>query len=645
MVESRVAAMSNWIPPENALKALPDDRDWTKPSTELEDPRTLYEMLSKSIDRYGRDPILCTYVPGDGMSRVPITRGEFIDLVDGLAAAMRATGIETDDRVMMVMDNSPQWMAIAYAANKLGAAFSACYTHQQTDEQAYCVNLAEPKMMFFASDALFQRFAADKPDHVAWPSSGVVLLGTEGASSSPDGVNVSSWSEFVSGGMAADPVTDFATDHMRLASLIFTSGTSGNPKAVMLQNWGPLSNLLAMQGRYPLWPGRRTACFLPFAHSLAQVGDMHFMVHTGAEIHFISDLLKLIDECASINPHVMLTVPRVLSKFHGRVMEGLSASPVKKRLGAAAFKSADKRIAKAGVDMVAVPPNGFKDKLLDKLVAKKVRAKLGGEMDLMISGGAPLAPEIAKFVQSIGISVVEGYGLSETSPLISLNGWEESYECRTGTVGRAIPGIEIIIDQSAWDDPDSEDGEICVRGPNIMLGYWRNEAATAEVIDETGMFRTGDLGRLEDGFLRITGRVKEQFKLMNGKYVSPSKLEGELKLHTIVEQASIDGRGKENTYAIIQPAEDALRAGLARAGIKVNGSFSELCNNDEVKKYILSTLKTEVMEQMGWKKYEMPRTVILDPDEWTVEDVLTPSMKVKRRILEKRFAAEIDSVA
>jgi long-chain acyl-CoA synthetase len=132
---------------------------------------------------------------------------------------------------------------------------------------------------------------------------------------------------------------------------------------------------------------------------------------------------------------------------------------------------------------------------------------------------------------------------------------------------------------------------------------------------------------------------------MNGKYVSPSKLEGELKLHTIVEQASVDGRGKENTYAIIQPAEDALRAGLASAGITVNGSFEELCNNDEVKKYILKTLKTEVMEQMGWKKYEMPRTVILDPKEWTVEDVLTPSMKVKRRILEKRFAAEIDAVA
>ncbi len=636
--------MTPWNPPETALKPLPFDRDWTKPDEGLGDPRTLYEMMANSIDRYGRDPVLCTYVPGDGLSRVHITRGEFLDLVDGLAAAMRAAGVEMDDRVLMMMDNSPQWMAIAYAANKLGAVFSACYTHQKTDEQAHCIRLAEPKLLFVASDDLLQRFAADKPADLAWPDAGVVLLEAEMPAKTPDGVDVSLWSKFVSDGMAADPVNDFATDHMRLASLIFTSGTSGDPKAVMLHNWGPLSNVLAMQGRYPLWPGRRTACFLPFAHSLAQVGDMHFMIHTGAEIHFISDLLKLIDECATINPHVMLCVPRVLNKFHGRVMEGLKASPIKKRLGYAALKSAEKRIARAGIDMVAVPPRGFKDKLLDKLVFSKVRARLGGEMDLMISGGAPLSPDVASFVQSIGISVAEGYGLSETSPLVSMNGWEDSFKCRTGTVGRAIPGVEIIIDRSVWDDPESSDGEICVRGPNIMLGYWRDEKATSEVIDENGVFRTGDLGRLEDGFLRITGRVKEQFKLLNGKYVSPSKLEGELKLHPLVEQVSIDGRGKDGTYAIIQPDEKVLREALARASVTVSGGFGEMCRNDEVKRFVLDTLRSEIMQKMGWKKYEMPQTVILDEAEWTVEDVLTPSMKVKRRVLELRFASEIAAI-
>ena len=636
--------MQGLTPPDNALKPLPINRDWSRPLEEHGDPHTLYEMLSNSVDRFGRDPVLCTYVPAAGMERVPITRGEFIDLVDALASAMRSAGVAEDDRVMMIMDNCPQWMAIAYAANKLGAVFSACYTHQKTTEQAYCVRLAEPSLMIVATGDLLNRFAADKPDDLDWPSGGVVLLDQEMPSEVPDGVSVTLWGQFVSGGMAADPVTEHATDHMRLASLIFTSGTSGEPKAVMLHNWGPLSNILAMQGRYPLWPGRRTACFLPFAHSLAQVGDMHFMIHKGAEIHFISDLLKLIDECAVIQPHVMLTVPRVLNKFHGRVMEGLPASPIKKRLGAAALKSAERRIANAGVDMIAVPPSGFKDKTLDKLVFSKVRGRLGGSMDLMISGGAPLSPDVARFVQSIGISVAEGYGLSETSPLVSLNGWEDGNECRAGTVGRPIPGIEVIIDQSVWDDPDSQDGEICVRGPNIMLGYWRNEEATKEVIDPDGTFRTGDLGRLEDGFVRITGRVKEQFKLGNGKYVAPSKLEEDLKLHALVEQACVDGRGKESTYAIVQPNEDALLALASSAGANPTSGFETLCENDSVQQAVINLLRADIMEPMGWKRFEMPKTIILDPREWTVEDVLTPSMKVKRRILEKRYEDRIEAI-
>ena len=216
----------------------------------------------------------------------------------------------------------------------------------------------------------------------------------------------------------------------------------------------------------------------------------------------------------------------------------------------------------------------------------------------------------------------------------------------SGTVGRVIPGVEVLIDQDAWDDPDSEDGEILVRGPNVMLGYWENPEATNEVIMDDGhrTFRTGDLGRLVDGFLKITGRVKEQFKLQNGKYVAPSPLEEQLKLSPLIEQASVDGRGKVGTYVIIQPNEDAMMAALTAEGIQTSGNFEDTCAMENVNSWMLQRLSDEVMNPQNWKGFEKPKTIIIDHREWTTEDVLTPKMSVKRRVLEERFAERIAQI-
>jgi long-chain acyl-CoA synthetase len=356
----------------------------------------------------------------------------------------------------------------------------------------------------------------------------------------------------------------------------------------------------------------------------------------GVHINLISDLTKIADECIEIKPAALLAVPRVWSKFYDRVNSQFeSATGVKKLFVGKAQKSAEKRIAKAGVQCDSVAPIGFFDKLWDKLVWKKVRARFGGNIRFCMSGAAALSPDVAGFVQKVGFNCYEGYGLTETSPLVSANGWMGKGESRLNTVGKPANGVRVEIDKSAWDDPESPDeGEIIVYGPNVMQGYWNLPDATAEVMTDDGGFRTGDLGKMVDGYLSITGRVKSQFKLENGKYVSPAPLEENLKLSPLVEQCVLDGRNMKNTYLIVHPDKRALRKQASAAGVAVPEDDAAMCNDEGVKAWLLSNLKENNMLEPKWKGYETARNIILDPEEWSVDnDMMTPSLKVKLRNL------------
>ena len=252
-----------------------------------------------------------------------------------------------------------------------------------------------------------------------------------------------------------------------------------------------------------------------------------------------------------------------------------------------------------------------------------------------MSGAAALSPDVAAFIQQVGFSCYEGYGLTETSPLVSANGWAGPGTSKLRCVGRVANGVKVTIDTSAWDGEDKEEGEIIVHGPNVMQGYWNNEKATKEVIVEPGVFRTGDLGKLSaDGFLSITGRVKSQFKLENGKYVSPAPLEENLKLSPLVEQAVLDGRNMLRTYLIVHPNMHALKPALTSAGVDASGTDAEICGRASTRDWLLAELKEKNMQEPTWKGYERAANLILDPVEWTTDnDMLTPSMKVKLRNL------------
>ncbi len=618
------------------------DRDWSNPIDG--DPKTLHEMMIAAVARSGDAPLF-GYIPSRGQPRIHITFNEFGGLVDSVSRGLRDRGVTEGGRVAIILNNSVEWAATSYATNALGAAYTAMYTHQHGSEWAFIINDSGPTVLIAADNDVLDRLCEHLPDD-GWPSGGIVLLGEDAPNSTPpEGVSVTNWSTFVAEGSNSEPVGEPANDPHALATLLYTSGTTGNPKGVMLTNWNILHNILTMQGRFELYKGDKTASFLPWAHSFGQMGDLHYMLHQGVHINLISDLLKIAEECTEIKPHALFAVPRVWNKLYGKVMAGLNASPIKRRLGALAFKKAAARIAADGRDCVKIPPKGFLDKKLDKIVFSKIRGRFGGEMRFCISGGAALSPEVASFIQSVGFSMYEGYGLTETAPLVSINGWENGHPCKLGTVGRAIPGVRIVIDQDAWDNPDSDDGEIVVYGPNIMKGYWNNPEATAEVMTEDGGFRTGDLGVLDDGFLKITGRVKEQFKLENGKYVAPSPLEESLKLSALVEQCCVDGTNKIRTFTILHPNEDALRDGLKGANIDASGSFEELCASQEVRAFVLASLKEEIMAP-NWKGFEISGGVVLDAEEWTTDnEMITPSLKVKRRALFAKHQADIDAMS
>jgi long-chain acyl-CoA synthetase len=611
----------------------PNDRQWKQP--EGDDPRTLYQMLRTSVEMFGEEPCF-GFIQAAGMDRIHLTYNEFGSLVDVVAKSLKDMGIKTGERVAIIVDNSVEWAALSYGANAIGAAYTAMYTHQHGSEWAYILGDSTPTIIAVANSGILDKLCDNLTDD-AWPSSGIILLGDEEANQlPPQGVTVTSWAKMVADGRSSTAALEIADDPHALSTLIYTSGTTGNPKGVILSNWNTLSNVLCVQGVFELYPGDKNAAFLPWAHSFGSTFDLHWMIRMGVHINLISDLTRIADECIEIKPAVLIAVPRVWNKFYDRVNSQFAASPIKRLLSGKARKHASKRIAKAGIDCDAVAPVGFFDKFFDKLIWRKVRARFGGNIRFCMSGAAALSPDVASFIQMVGFNCYEGYGLTETAPLISANGWMGKGKSRLNTVGKVVNGQRVVIDCDAWDDPDrADEGEIIIYGPNVMGGYWQRPEDTAKVIMADGGFRTGDLGKLsEDGYLSITGRVKSQFKLENGKYVSPSPLEENLKLSPLVEQCVLDGRNRRNTYLIVHPNNQALRAALGKAGVTAASDDAEMCADKSVNAWLLAHLAKNNMQAPNWKGYEVARDLILDPDEWTTDnDFLTPSLKVKLRNL------------
>ncbi len=585
---------------------------------------SLVQVFNRSMEKFPDRPLFG--VKHDGQWQW-MTYGEWGDRVRRLRTGLQKLGVGPGDRVAIISNNNPEWAMAAYASYGLGAAFVAMYESQLDKDWKHIIKDCGAKVLFVANAEIAQRvrgFRDDLPEL----EEVVVLSGT------PQGDD-RAFSDLLDNEPSdlVDPGPD------AIAVFIYTSGTTGDPKGVRLTHKNLAYNVSAIHAVFPLEPDDRSLCFLPWAHSFGQTVELHGMLSMGASLGLAEAVDKIVANLAEVRPTVFISVPRVFN----RIYDGLHAKMneeggFKKKLFEAAIETAEqrKRLAAEGKQ------SGWLDlkfNILDRLVFSKVRERFGGRLKYAFSGGAAISREVAEFIDNLGITVYEGYGLSETSPIATAN---YPGARKIGTVGKPIPGVEIEIDLSATEDPTQ--GEILIFGHNVMEGYHHLEEANAEVlVEKNGRrgFRSGDMGRIDDeGFLHITGRVKEQYKLLNGKYVVPTPLEEKMKLSPYISNAMVHGMNQEYNVAIVIPDYEALKGWAVEKGLDPDPA--SLAKSDAVR----ALIEEEVQKYSSdFKGYEKARKIYIGEEDFTTENgMLTPTLKLKRRVVQERYGDAIDAL-
>ncbi|MFB3099593.1 MAG: long-chain fatty acid--CoA ligase, partial [Acidimicrobiia bacterium] len=425
-------------------------------------------------------------------------------------------------------------------------------------------------------------------------------------------------------------------DPSSLAGLIYTSGTTGKPKGVMLSHANLTSNINTFPDLFDIGPDDRTASFLPWAHSFGQTVELHFILAAGASAGLTS-AKTLMDDLPDIRPTLLVSVPAVYNRIYDGLQKLMAAEGgAKKKIFDLAMANAEKRstLAAEGKSSRWVE---LQNGIYDKLVFSKVRDRFGGRLRYSISGGAAISPEVANFISALGMTVYEGYGLTETSPVSAAN-WPGTR--RVGTVGKEIPGVRIEIDTDVVGS--DEVGEIVIHGPNVMMGYYNLPEEDEAVFTADRGFRTGDLGSRDgDGFIAIRGRIKEQYKLENGKYVVPSPIEEQLQLSGYVTNIMVYGEQRAHNVAVIVPDLVALNGWADKHGLG-DRSVEQLLEEDDV----IDLIERELNRQSGpIKGYERVRGFVLTDEEFTPENgMLTPSLKVKRRAVMAKYGDQIEKL-
>lgn len=556
-----------------------------------------------------------------------MTYGEWGNRVRRLRTGLERLGVQAGDRVAIIANNSPEWAMGAYASYGLGAAYVAMYESQLDKDWQHILKDCGAKVLFVANEQIAERIRGFR-DELPDLKEVIVISGTpkDGDHAFADLLQ-NEPSDLVDPG--PDAIADF----------IYTSGTTGNPKGVKLTHRNLAYNVSAIHAVFPLEPDDRSLCFLPWAHSFGQTVELHGLFSMGASIGLAEAVDKIIANLAEVRPTVFASVPRVFN----RIYDGLHArmkeeGGLKKKLFDAAIETAEKRKALAAQGKHSGWLD-FKFKLLDNLVFSKVRERFGGRLKYAFSGGAAISKEVAEFIDDLGITVYEGYGLSETSPIATMN---YPGARKIGSVGKPIPGVEIEIDVAATEDPTQ--GEVIIYGHNIMEGYHNLDEANAEVlVEKNGKrgFRSGDMGRIdEEGFLHITGRVKEQYKLLNGKYVVPTPLEEKLKLSPYISNVMVHGVNREFNVAVVIPDYEVLKGWAEERGLDTDPA--SLAKNAEVR----ALIEGEVNKlSADFKGYEKVRKLFIGDEDFTTENgMLTPTLKLKRRVVQERYGDAIDSL-
>jgi long-chain acyl-CoA synthetase len=595
--------------------------------------KTLVELLDQAVRKYGSRDVFGTKTDGRW---VWTTYAEFGSLVDRFRAGLASLGVQRGDNVAIVANNRVEWAVAAYACYGLGAGFVPMYEAQHPKEWEFIVRDCEAKILIVASDAVLAKakgFASSAPSVKA-----VVVLDERRNGGRED--NVKSYQDL----LGAPAVPPIAAEPSDVAGLIYTSGTTGNPKGVILTHANIASNVSAVSDIFPVELADRSLSFLPWAHVFGQSVELHVLISAGAAMALCESVDRILDNLAEVKPTLLFSVPRIFNKIYTAVQQQIASQPkpiqlmVEEALKITAKERAGERLRLRELALL---------KVVDRLVFAKVRARFGGQLKYAFSGGAALSREVAEFIDSLGVTVYEGYGLTETSPVVTAN-------CpggrKIGSVGRPVPGVRVEIDPATGENRPSPDGrgtrfegEILVYGHNVMRGYLRRPEENAAVLTKDGGFRTGDMGYVDpQGFLFITGRIKEQYKLENGKYVVPTPIEEALKLSPYVANAMVYGDNRPYNVALVVADVRAVRRWAETDHQRLPNDDAGVLKDDRVR----ALFKAEIEKHgAAFKGFEAIRDFALIADDFTTDNgMLTPSLKLKRRKVVETYGALIDQM-
>ena len=588
---------------------------------------TLSELFLKAAGFNKPDCLLYK----DGGTYKPVSTKELVDRVHRLAKALDGLGLQRGDRVALMAENGPHWPAVDFATLCSGGVLVPIYPTLLPEQAAYIANDCGAQIVFAETNAHLEGFlsrSADLPQVRHF----VLIKGEPDGELGTRDERVTTYAALLEKGAGIDVAAFEARARQAqpddLATFVYTSGTTGQPKGVTLTHRNIVSNVIAAMEALPLESRFTALSFLPLSHSFERTVDYCYF-HQGCSIAYAESVATVAQNLQEVKPQVFVSVPRVYEKVLSRVQENVaSAPPIRQKIFAWAVgigrEAMPWRLKRQGAPGML----GIKLKLADKLVFGKIRERLGGKFEFALSGGAPLSREVAEFFWGAGIPIYEGYGLSETAPVLSVN---TPTHVKMGTVGRAIPGVTLRI---------AEDGEILAKGPNIMKGYWNLPEATAEVIDADGWFHTGDIGEVDsEGFLRITDRKKELIINAYGKNVAPAPIENALKNSRYIGQAVVIGDRRKFLSALLVPDFEVLKPWAEKQGIGT-GDAQAMLRDARVRALFSQEVQTVNARLASFEKIVAWELL---PAEFTLETgELTPTQKVKRRVINQKYGDVIE---
>ena len=578
--------------------------------------KRLFDFPYYQLENYPQEAALVSKVNG---TWVKTSTQQYIDQANAISRGLIKLGVKANDKVAIIsMTNRTQWNICDIGILQTGAQDVPIYPTISEQDYEYVLNHSESKYVFVSCKEVLDKINKIKANVPT-------LLGVY---SFEDIDGCDSWQEVITLGNDNQDLQQEVQKRMDavheddLATLIYTSGTTGRPKGVMLSHKNIACNAKHSKGRLPIEMGKSKALsFLPVCHIYERM-LLYMYQYCGVSIHFAESLETISDNLKEIHPEVMTAVPRLLEKVYDKIIaKGADLTGVKKKLF---FWAVD-----LGLQWEPYGQNGWvyetKLKVARKLIFSKWQEALGGNLKAIASGSAALQPRLARVFNAAGCPVMEGYGLTETSPVVTVNDMRDG-GFRIGSVGKALPDTEVKI---------AEDGEILIKGPQVMQGYYKDPEQTAEVL-KNGYFHTGDIGEIDsDGFLKITDRKKSMFKTSGGKYVAPQLIENAMKQSSFIEQILVVGDGEKMPAALIQPNWEWIKQWSSIKGNDISQDTAIACKDEK----LISRIQQEIdFHNEGFGNWEKVKTFQLTPDLWSIEaGHLTPTMKSKRKVIKEMY--------